>query len=386
VPPIGTVPYAFKLPDGSTVKANLGAGPAVTLAELKAIANAPAVPQDAIQTAVDAVATQLNERIDNLELTGGVGPQGPAGPEGPQGIPGAVGAQGPAGPKGDPGEAGPQGPQGIQGPTGPQGEAGSQGLAGPKGDKGDKGDTGDMGPQGLQGIQGPQGLKGDKGDTGDVGQQGPQGLQGPKGDKGDTGEQGPVGPAGPAGTGGGNIPFARLKHGTVEGPALPGVVFHGIDSPYLFTGNIYYCPILVTQPLTVTALECKTGQDGGNVKMAICEMDGDGKPTAIVAATGSIANPVQGIKTVSVSVTLAATGPRYYLLGYAQDFNGYARCWRGSLLGPAPSDWTVPFLADLRATGIAYADAFTSVQPWTVMGYDHIHLIYPVALRIQTPS
>jgi hypothetical protein len=161
-----------------------------------------------------------------------------------------------------------------------------------------------------------------------------------------------VGPAGPAGTGGGTIPFARIKHGAVEGLALPGVILHGIDSPYLFAGNIYYSPILVTQPLTVIALECKTGQDGGNIKMVVCEMDGDGKPTAIVAATGSIPNPTQGVKTISVSTTLAATEPKYYLLGYPQDFNSYARCWRGSLLGPAPSDWTAPFLAGLRATDI----------------------------------
>lgn len=55
---------------------------------------------------------------------------------------------------------GPQGPQGDRGETGPIGPQG------PKGEKGDKGDTGATGPQGTEGAVGPQGPQGAKGEPG----------------------------------------------------------------------------------------------------------------------------------------------------------------------------------------------------------------------------
>lgn len=55
---------------------------------------------------------------------------------------------------------GPQGPQGDRGETGPIGPQG------PKGEKGDKGDTGATGPQGKEGAVGPQGPQGAKGEPG----------------------------------------------------------------------------------------------------------------------------------------------------------------------------------------------------------------------------
>ena len=61
---------------------------------------------------------------------------------------------------------GPQGPQGDTGETGPIGPQGPQGEKGDKGDKGEQGDTGPIGPQG------PKGEKGDKGDTGAKGEPG----------------------------------------------------------------------------------------------------------------------------------------------------------------------------------------------------------------------
>ena len=64
---------------------------------------------------------------------------------------------------------GPQGPQGPKGETGP---IGSQGPKGEKGDKGDRGEKGDTGPQGETGATGPQGKEGA------VGPQGPQGEPG----------------------------------------------------------------------------------------------------------------------------------------------------------------------------------------------------------------
>lgn len=94
---------------------------------------------------------------------------------------------------------GPQGPKGDRGETGP---IGPQGPKGEKGDKGDRGEKGDTGPQGETGAKGDaftfddftleqlESLRGPKGDTGATGA---QGAKGDKGDKGDTGAKGEPG-------------------------------------------------------------------------------------------------------------------------------------------------------------------------------------------------
>ena len=61
---------------------------------------------------------------------------------------------------------------GPQGPKGDRGETGPIGPQGPKGEKGDKGDTGEKGDTGPQGETGAKGDKGDKGDTGAKGEPG----------------------------------------------------------------------------------------------------------------------------------------------------------------------------------------------------------------------
>ena len=63
-------------------------------------------------------------------------------------------------------------------------------FVGPQGPQGDTGDTGPIGPQGPQGEKGDKGDKGEQGDTGPIG---PQGPKGEKGDKGDTGAKGEPG-------------------------------------------------------------------------------------------------------------------------------------------------------------------------------------------------
>ena len=88
---------------------------------------------------------------------------------------------------------GPQGPQGDRGETGPIGPQGPKGEKGDKGDRGEKGDKGETGPIGPQGPKGEKGDKGDRGEKGDTGPQGETGAKGDKGDKGDTGAKGEPG-------------------------------------------------------------------------------------------------------------------------------------------------------------------------------------------------
>lgn len=63
-------------------------------------------------------------------------------------------------------------------------------FVGPQGPKGDRGETGPIGPQGPKGEKGD---KGDRGEKGDAGPQGETGEKGDKGDKGDTGAKGEPG-------------------------------------------------------------------------------------------------------------------------------------------------------------------------------------------------
>ena len=110
--------------------------------------------------AAQAVADEVQRRLDNGDFVGPQGPQGDKGETGP------VGPQGPKGEKGDKGD------RGEKGDTGPRGETGAKGDAFTFGDftpeqleslRGPKGDTGATGPQGKEGTVGPQGAKGEPG-------------------------------------------------------------------------------------------------------------------------------------------------------------------------------------------------------------------------------
>lgn len=101
--------------------------------------------------AAQAIADEVQQRLDNGDF---VGPQGPQGPKG---------------------EKGDKGDRGEQGDTGPQGETGAKGDAFTFDDftpeqleslRGPKGDTGATGPQGTEGAVGPQGPQGAKGEPG----------------------------------------------------------------------------------------------------------------------------------------------------------------------------------------------------------------------------
>lgn len=113
--------------------------------------------------AAQAVADEVQRRLDDGDFVGPQGPQGPRGDTGP------IGPQGPKGEKGDKGD------RGEKGDTGPRGETGA---------KGDAFTFGDFTLEQLESLRGP------KGDTGATGA---QGAKGDKGDKGDTGAKGEPG-------------------------------------------------------------------------------------------------------------------------------------------------------------------------------------------------
>ena len=84
-----------------------------TLADVKRAGNA-----------AQAVADEVQRRLDNGDFVGPQGPQGEKGEPGKDGEPGATGPQGPQGEKGEPGKDGEPGATGPQGPQGPKGDTG----------------------------------------------------------------------------------------------------------------------------------------------------------------------------------------------------------------------------------------------------------------------
>lgn len=121
-----------------------------TLADVKRAGNA-----------AQAVADEVQRRLDDGDF---VGPQGP---------------------KGDRGETGPIGPQGPKGEKGDKGDTGEKGDTGPQGETGAKGDAftyDDFTPEQLASLRGP------KGDTGATGPQGETGAAGPQGPQGEPGK------------------------------------------------------------------------------------------------------------------------------------------------------------------------------------------------------
>ena len=91
--------------------------------------------------AAQAVADEVQRRLDDGDF---VGPQGP---KGDTGEPGPIGPQGPKGEKGDKGEPGRDGAPGAKGDPGERGEKGDKGDTGAPGEKGEKGDPGKDAPQ-----------------------------------------------------------------------------------------------------------------------------------------------------------------------------------------------------------------------------------------------
>lgn len=141
--------------------AALNSSIAALQAQLNGIETGNGTVKSYVDTAVQDLAQQVNQDIQEIELTPGPqGPQGEPGPTGPQGPPGADGQAGATGPAGADGQDGQNGQDGIT-PT--IGENGNWFLGDTDTGKPSRGEIGLTGPQGIPGPQGPQGADGQDG-------------------------------------------------------------------------------------------------------------------------------------------------------------------------------------------------------------------------------
>ena len=136
--------------------------------------------------AAQAVADEVQRRLDNGDFVGPQGPQGDRGETGP------IGPQGPKGDKGEPGR---------DGAKGDKGDPGAPGARGEKGEKGDPGRDGSPGATGATPRFTVTAVTGEAGTAASVTQSGtaenpmveftiPQGMKGDTGEKGEKGEPG----------------------------------------------------------------------------------------------------------------------------------------------------------------------------------------------------
>lgn len=194
--------------------AALNSSIAALQAQLNGIETGNGTVKSYVDTAVQDLAQQVNQDIQEIELTPGPqGPQGEPGPTGPQGPPGAdgqAGATGPAGADGQDGVSPTVTTETISGGTrvtitDASGAHefdvmnGQNGAPGEKGDPGEPGADGQDGQNGRDGITPTIGENGNwfVGDTdtgkpsrGEIGLTGPVGPEGPPGAQGEPGKDG----------------------------------------------------------------------------------------------------------------------------------------------------------------------------------------------------
>lgn len=357
--------------------------------------------------------------------------QGPPGDEGPEGPPGVTGPAGPEGPPGDPG------PEGAQGDTGPAGPTGATGAQGPQGE------TGPAGPQGGTGPEGPEGPQGAQGETGPAGAAGPQGEEGPEGPAGPTGDTGPAGPGVAAGgatadvlakasgddydtewvslngayvpvpagaptagqilsatdddplttdwidapSGSGAIAEGRAKRTAATYLTIPGIDPVGVSTTVLNANLVYYFPSYVVTTITIDQMlvEVTSAAAAGKVALlGIYNADTDWQPTSRVLSAGTVAIDALGVKTLSVSESLA---PGRYLFALTADAQASYRAITGGhrYLGMLPTIGGGPFKNSIRVTRTYDGTLPTTGVAWDTVSSSGTPFPNAVFCRVSTP-
>lgn len=252
-----------------------------------------------VGNAAQAVADEVQRRLDNGDF---VGPQGP---------------------KGDRGETGPIGPQGPKGEKGDKGDRGEKGDTGPRGETGAKGDAftfDDFTHEQLESLRGP------KGDTGATGPQGPEGAVGPQGAKGEPGKDAVIdatltqeGAAADAATTGKRL--AEIEKAVAEkaDKARQNILIGSETGNPVSTSDAFSAPLC---GLTVYGKSTQDGTPTPDAPVPIVSA-GDGGSVAVKATGRNLLNIPDGSAT-SRGVTVTAKDGLISISGTATS-SGYAK-------------------------------------------------------------
>lgn len=247
--------------------------------------------------AAQAVADEVQRRLDNGDF---VGPQGP---------------------KGDRGETGPIGPQGPKGEKGDKGDRGEKGDTGPRGETGAKGDAftfDDFTHEQLESLRGP------KGDTGATGPQGPEGAVGPQGAKGEPGKDAVIdatltqeGAAADAATTGKRL--AEIEKAVAEkaDKARQNILIGSETGNPVSTSDAFSAPL---RGLTVYGKSTQDGTPTPDAPVPIVSA-GDGGSVAVQVTGKNLLYIPDDVRTVR-GVTITSKNGRISISGTATE-NGY---------------------------------------------------------------
>lgn len=162
----------------------------------------------------------------------------------------------------------------------------------------------------------------------------------------------------------------RPKVSTTDSLMLPGVALTGSVGT-LAPGNntLYYFPIYVAAPLTITGLllEVTTLAASGKARVGIYNADSDLQPTSLIVDGGELDCSSTGVKEATISTTLAPG--RYLLAAVCNSGTIQVRYARGGSerLGVLPGLGANMLRAELTVTNTYGALASTGVA-WTATG------------------
>lgn len=187
--------------------------------------------------------------------------------------------------------------------------------------------------------------------------------------------------------GGSAVAQGRVKNGSTVYYQIPGAFPISVATLSCAQNIIRYAPMLVATPITLDQLACEVTTAGGaatTLRMGIYNADTDWQPTSLVVDAGTVAADSTGVKTASISTTLAAGR---YLLAMNTDANPVAlRNIRHS--GPiAPIYNTIGAspLAIAWRVAQAYGSLPSTGVAWTLDSGSGVPFDCVVFCRVSTP-
>lgn len=183
------------------------------------------------------------------------------------------------------------------------------------------------------------------------------------------------------------IQRGRLVVGGTTHYTLPGVCPSGtVGSAVLTAGQDRFMPILVETPITLDQLALEVtsaGAGGTTLRMAIYNADGSWQPTTLVVDAGTVAADGNGVKTATISTTLA---PGRYLLAVNSDGTPTLRTIRGSIpnmfINSAFSGNALILVMRNTRAYAAFPATATAIDTVTASS---VGIEYSVVCRVSTP-
>ena len=166
---------------------------------------------------------------------------------------------------------------------------------------------------------------------------------------------------------------------------IPGFIYGSTSTTNLNNNSMRYEPVIVDTPITLDqlAIEVTTLAASGLARLGIFNSDLDWQPTTLVVDAGTVDCSTTGVKTASISTTLAAGN---YLFAVIANATIGVRAYLGASLnygfGTALGNTAV--LPQWTAT-VSFAAFASNPTKWTGNGGDNVQSRHTVVCHVSTP-